>query len=747
MKAVTPNYETYGGPHSYNDCPAIVGQTQNVSNQGRNQFFQGASHSQNPPQAYQASGYQALVHQTPIHQPQVVTTSEFTNFMKANYAILKNMQTNMTALTNLNIKLKNMFGQFMKMNTASSSDSRTLPVFSTTISRSKEEEVIELDDSLRWAKVSQSLCVRRSINKDSHDKNSVLANSKNSAKKVAVYVRKNKQTDNTSTNVISNKENVIDVDVANASKAKNLLCVSCMHNVLILCHDKCLANHRLNMHSNARRTLSNKSRTSKSSDTTYVVLKTRFSEKLAQSKTLDTTFVVSKPKIDVGSASKAKNKTNDVIRLQALVDKRKVIFIEDTVRQALQLNDADSIDCLPNKEIFAELARIGYEKPSTNLVRNVDSSSKFYMYLRFLQLMIAAQVGMMVPQQVNDDVVDDVDVDVALQKRRLRFGKVKALKQDKMAQDLEITKLKQRLRKLEKKRKCIQTGGIIAEIDADEDVTLEEVDAEKDAKVAEKDVDAQGRLEESQEQIYHLDLEHAQKVLITAAATIITAPPSAAKRRKGVVIRDPEETATPSIIVHSKSKSKDKEKGILVKRKEKQDNAVLRYHALKRKLQTEAQAMKNMMKIEKELEEEASKALKRKSKNDAYTKATPLALKVPVVDYQIHTEHNKPYYKIIRADGTRQLFLSFISLLRNFDREDLEMLWQIVQEIFTSSKPKNFSDDFLLNALKTTFGIDAAEDFKEYTPRDYYCWYKLKLLDNAADSRLKLLEESVVADE
>nr|GEW72081.1 copia protein [Tanacetum cinerariifolium] len=74
--------------------------------------------------------------------------------------------------------------------------------------------------------------VRRSMNRDSHDKNSVLANSKNSAKKVAVYVRKNKQTDTTSANVISNKENVIDVDVANASKAKNLLCVSCLgHNL------------------------------------------------------------------------------------------------------------------------------------------------------------------------------------------------------------------------------------------------------------------------------------------------------------------------------------------------------------------------------------------------------------------------------------------------------------------------------------------------------------------------------------
>ncbi|GKF40535.1 hypothetical protein Tco_0120596 [Tanacetum coccineum] len=68
--------------------------------------------------------------------------------------------------------------------------------------------------------------VRRPMNKDSHVKTSVLANSKNSAKKVPVYVRKNNQTYKTSANVISNKENVIDVNVANALKAKTLLCVS-----------------------------------------------------------------------------------------------------------------------------------------------------------------------------------------------------------------------------------------------------------------------------------------------------------------------------------------------------------------------------------------------------------------------------------------------------------------------------------------------------------------------------------------
>nr|GEZ11512.1 reverse transcriptase domain-containing protein [Tanacetum cinerariifolium] len=59
------------------------------------------------------------------------TTKEETNssmeLVKANDAILKNMQTNMTSLTNSNLELKNMFGYFMKMNTASSSGLGTLP--------------------------------------------------------------------------------------------------------------------------------------------------------------------------------------------------------------------------------------------------------------------------------------------------------------------------------------------------------------------------------------------------------------------------------------------------------------------------------------------------------------------------------------------------------------------------------------------------------------------------------------------
>nr|GFB22949.1 hypothetical protein [Tanacetum cinerariifolium] len=58
---------------------------------------------------------------------------------------------------------------------------------------------------------------------------------------------------------------------------------------------------------------------------------------------------------------------NDITRLQALVDKKKVVVTEAAIREVLRLDDAEGVDCLPNEEIFTDLARIGYEKPSTKL--------------------------------------------------------------------------------------------------------------------------------------------------------------------------------------------------------------------------------------------------------------------------------------------------------------------------------------------------------------------------------------------
>nr|GEW96361.1 hypothetical protein [Tanacetum cinerariifolium] len=698
----------------------------------------------------------------------------------------------------------------------------------------------------------------------------------------------------------------------------------------------------------------------------------------------------------------AVKKVKDATRLQTLVDKKKVVITKATIRDALRLDDTEGIECLPNEEILSELARMGYEKPSTKLtfykvffssqrkfmihtilqcmsskqtswnkfsssiasaviclstgrkfnfskyifdtlVRNVDNSTKFYMYPRFLQLMIRKQVGdlstrttkysspaltqkvfanmrrvgkgfsrvktplfegMIVEQQIDkgdakvnvDDVptagvaaegvvsaADDV-VPIAVEEPSItsptpptppsqdqpstsqvqltspqspQAQPQSSQHQPQPSHDAEISMdLLQNL--LETCTTLTRRGRMIADMDTDVDVTLKDVAVDvKDGQDAEMEesADVQGRQAESQAQIYQIDLELANKVLsmqdvdiepaelqevvkvvtttklitevvtavsatitnaapqlTTAAAPTLTTAPSATRKRKGVVIRDPEEIATPSIIIHSEAKSKDKGKGIMVEepkplkkqaqikqdeayarelgaelnknidwdevidhvqRKQKEDNAVKRYQALKRRPQTEAQARKNMMiylrnvvgfkmdyfkemtyddirpifekhfnsnmaflqktkeqmdrlsksqegkaakkqKLDEEVEELRKHLMIVPNKDDdVYTEATPLALKVPVVDYEIYTENNKTYYKIKRADGSHQLYVSFLSMLRNFDRDDLEVLWRLVKERFASTKPKNFSDDFLLTTLGAIYTSSNLEESKK----------------------------------
>ncbi|GJU21429.1 reverse transcriptase domain-containing protein [Tanacetum coccineum] len=166
VKAVEESCVTCGGAHSYRLCPTTSGNTfsgyqdniqgyvsavavnynqgntgyrpQNVANQIRppifaqpnvqnNQTRYNQGYNQNRGINQGNPNYQAPTYQAPIHQPQVVTTSDFSNYIKANDVVMKNMQPQMTSLTNSNIDLKNMFGQFMKMNTASTSGSGLLP--------------------------------------------------------------------------------------------------------------------------------------------------------------------------------------------------------------------------------------------------------------------------------------------------------------------------------------------------------------------------------------------------------------------------------------------------------------------------------------------------------------------------------------------------------------------------------------------------------------------------------------------
>ncbi|GJX48119.1 hypothetical protein Tco_0273309 [Tanacetum coccineum] len=87
--------------------------------------------------------------------------------------------------------------------------------------------------------------------------------------------------------------------------------------------------------------------------------------------------------------------------------------------------------------------------------------------------------------------------------------------------------------------------------------------------------------------------------------------------------------------------------------------------------------------------------------DDVTINATPLSVKIPIIDYKIYQEGKKSFFQIIRADGKSQMYLTFSKMLKNFDREDLEVLWRIVKARFKKTKPVDYMDTFLLLNLKT----------------------------------------------
>ncbi|GJW20289.1 ribonuclease H-like domain-containing protein [Tanacetum coccineum] len=114
-------------------------------------------------------------------------------------------------------------------------------------------------------------------------------------------------------------------------------------------------------------------------------------------------------------------KMNGEAQIHALVDGKKVIVSEATVRMELQLVDEEGVDCLPNSTIFEELTRMGAKTTAWNefsstmasaiiclatnqkfnfskfifecMLRNLDNTSaKILMYPRFVQLFVNQQV-------------------------------------------------------------------------------------------------------------------------------------------------------------------------------------------------------------------------------------------------------------------------------------------------------------------------------------------------------------------
>nr|GEZ34639.1 hypothetical protein [Tanacetum cinerariifolium] len=176
------------------------------------------------------------------------------------------------------------------------------------------------------------------------------------------------------------------------------------------------------------------------------------------------------------------------------------------------------------------------------------------------------------PPQPQDAEVPSLLLQQVLDTCSALARRVEGLENDKVAQQLEIVKLKARVKKLEKIN--MVKSSKLRRLKKDEGFELV-ADQEKDAEV-------EGRHADKQAELYNLDLDHSSKVLsiqeddttVVAASTpipaakpkilnIAAAPAVSTRRRKGVVIRDPEEELSFDTPAET-PKVKDKGKGILI---------------------------------------------------------------------------------------------------------------------------------------------------------------------------------------
>ncbi|GJR89996.1 reverse transcriptase domain-containing protein [Tanacetum coccineum] len=171
VKAVEESCVTCGGAHSYRNCPATDGNVyrdniqeyvsqaaavnynqgntgyrppmvanqirppsfppvqnnQNNQRNNQNRYNQNRGNNYNQGPIYQPPAYQAPAYQAPAPQTQGVSKDDFQHYIKANDAVMKNMQTQNQNMQNQMTNLTDMLTKFMNANTASTSGSGSLP--------------------------------------------------------------------------------------------------------------------------------------------------------------------------------------------------------------------------------------------------------------------------------------------------------------------------------------------------------------------------------------------------------------------------------------------------------------------------------------------------------------------------------------------------------------------------------------------------------------------------------------------
>nr|GEZ20148.1 hypothetical protein [Tanacetum cinerariifolium] len=80
-----------------------------------------------------------------------------------------------------------------------------------------------------------------------------------------------------------------------------------------------------------------------------------------------------------------------------------------------------------------------------------------------------------------------------------------------------------------------------------------------------------------------------------------------------------------------------------------------------------------------------------------------LQVKHPIIDWEVHTEGQRSYWKIIRLGGSSASYQFFVDLLKHLDREDLNQLWALVKETLNIRPATNDKEKELWVELKRLY--------------------------------------------
>ncbi|GJX82320.1 hypothetical protein Tco_0331801 [Tanacetum coccineum] len=80
-----------------------------------------------------------------------------------------------------------------------------------------------------------------------------------------------------------------------------------------------------------------------------------------------------------------------------------------------------------------------------------------------------------------------------------------------------------------------------------------------------------------------------------------------------------------------------------------------------------------------------------------------LQIKYPIINWEIYTEGTRKYWKIIRVGNHTEVHHFFDDMLKSFDRDDLVMLWSLVNEKFNSTEPTDDKEREIWIELKRLF--------------------------------------------